>query len=178
MAEITTIARPYAKAVFELAQSEGRFKEWSDMLGYAAAVVADPQMRAIISNPSVANDRLADLLVDICNGKLDDKAKNMINVLVENDRLIVLPEITALYDELRAEAEKTIEAELTSAFKLGKDLKQKITDALRNRLQREVNLTCKVDETLIGGAVIKAGDLVIDGSVKAKLNKLAVALSS
>jgi F-type H+-transporting ATPase subunit delta len=148
------------------------------MLGLAAAIAGNPQMADVISNPAVSNERLTKLFLDICGDRLDAQGQNLAKVLIENDRLVVLPEIAALYEELRAEAEKTIDAEMISAYEVSEDHKQKIVEALRARLQREVTLTCRVDENLIGGAVIRAGDLVIDGSAKAQLNKLAVALSS
>ncbi|OGT18693.1 MAG: F0F1 ATP synthase subunit delta [Gammaproteobacteria bacterium RBG_16_57_12] len=178
MAEKTTIARPYAKAVFALARSQGKLKEWSGMLGYAAAVAAHPDMRAVIANPGVGNERLAGLFIEVCGERLNEQGKNLIHTLVENDRLALLPEITVLYEELRAEEERTIEAECVSAYEISAEQQQKLVGALRARLQREVTLTCSVDGSLIGGVVIKAGDLVIDGSVKAQINKLAVSLSS
>lgn len=177
MAEVITIARPYAKAIFELAQSGNAFKEWSQMLATAAQVVSDPQMRAMIGNPRISNQQLVDIIIGICGASATAQARSMIRLLAENHRLACLPQIAALYEELRAEAEKTVEAEVISAFEVGEAEQQKIKAALKKRLGREVQLTCRVDATLIGGAIIRANDLVIDGSVAGQLTRLENALS-
>ncbi len=177
MAEATTIARPYAQAVFKLAQESGRFTEWSDVLGLAAAVVRDPQMQAITGNPKVPSDTLADLMINICGDKLDAQGKNLIKVLAENKRLPVLPEIAAEFETLRNEAQKTVKAEVVSAFAVSEDQKAKIASALKARLGCEVDIDCRQDESLIGGAIIRAGDMVIDGSVAGQLERLTSELS-
>lgn len=177
MAEITTIARPYAEAIFSLASEDSKLGEWSTMLAYASAVVADDNMIRMIGNNSVTKDQLTSLFLDVCGNKLSDQGKNMIKVLIENRRLAVLPEIAKQFDTLKAEAEKTIEAEVVSAFEINKDQQKQIADKLKKRLGREVTLTCRVDNTLLGGVLIKAGDLVIDGSAIGQIHKLSVALA-
>ncbi len=177
MAETTTIARPYAQAVFELANSQKRLKEWSEMLAFAAAVVSDAQMRAFIDNPRVHKHDLEAAVLGVCGNRLDTFGANLIKVLVANDRLAVLPEIASLYEDLRAEAERTVKAELITAFEVDKAHQAKIAAALKQRLGKEVALTCQVDESLLGGAIVRAGDLVIDGSVAGQLNKLAFGLA-
>jgi len=177
MAENITIARPYAQAIFSLAQEQSDLKGWSDMLQFAAAVAADPEMVAVINSPSFDSSQLAELFIDICGDKLNDAGKNMIRVLADNDRLSVLPEIVELFEQERAAVEGTVVAEVTSAVALNDAQQSSIAEALKKRLGRDVTLECKIDESLLGGAIIRAGDVVIDGSVVGKLEKLASALA-
>lgn len=173
MAEKSTIARPYAQAAFELAKEADALGRWSDMLQFAAQVVSDEAMVDYIDNPRVSDERLSELLLEIMGEQLDEAGKSFIGVLVENSRLTVLPEIAALYEQHRAEAESKIEAEIISAYPVNDDQRQALEQALKKRLGREVNLTTRIDESLIGGAIVRAGDLVIDGSVTGHLEKLA-----
>jgi F-type H+-transporting ATPase subunit delta len=177
MAEKVTIARPYAQAVFDIANSKGALKEWSGKLALLTAVVSDPQLQRLLGNPQIGAERLIDIIVSVCGDKLDKEGASLVRVLAENRRLDILPELTGLYEGLRAEAEKTVQAELTSAYPLTDEQKASISAALRKRLGREVQLSCATDESLIGGAIIRAGDLVIDGSVAAHVSRLATALS-
>jgi F-type H+-transporting ATPase subunit delta len=177
MAEKSTIARPYAQAVFELAAAQKQFGLWSERLQLLAAVAADARMQRVIGHPRIARSKLAALLIDICGDHLDDHARALVGVLVENRRLDMLPEIGALFEQYRAEAEKVVQAEVVSAFPLSKDQEAGIGAALKKRLGREVSLKSSTDETMVGGAVIRAGDLVIDGSVTGHLDRLANALS-
>jgi len=177
MAELSTIARPYAEAVFALAQEEKDLATWSDMLAIAAAVAADENMQPLIGNTNINKAQLSELFLDICGDKLTTLGKNMIKVLVENRRLNVLPEIARQYEALKAEAEKTVEAEVISAFEVSQTQQKQIADKLKQRLGRAVSLTCRVDESLLGGVVIKAGDLVIDGSALGQIHKLSVELA-
>ncbi len=177
MAEKSTIARPYAQAVFEMAKSQNDYSGWSDGLELAASVAASPEMQAVASNPRLSKDQLGELFLGVCGKNLGKSVENLVHLLIENSRLSFLPEIVTLYESYRAEAEGTIEAEVISAFKVTKALQTKIAEALKARLGREVNLTCSVDENLLGGAIIRAGDLVIDGSATGQLQKLASALS-
>lgn len=176
MAEKSTIARPYAVAAFELAKEQNDLARWSDMLGFAAVVVVDEAMQEYINNPKVGSDMLARLMVEVCGDQLNELGKNFLKVLVENKRLSVLPEIVSLYNQLRADAEKTIEAEVISAFPLSDAQQASLQEGLKRRLGREVSLSSKIDENLIGGAIVRAGDLVIDGSVSGQLDKLATTL--
>lgn len=177
MAEISTIARPYAVAIFSLAAEDAKLGAWSDMLALAAAIASDADMQALIGNTNINKAQLAELFLDICGDKLTAQGKNMIKVLVENRRLNVLPEIAKQYEALKAEAEKTVEAEVVSAFEVSQAQQQQIADKLKRRLGRDVSLTCRVDESLLGGVVIKAGDLVIDGSAIGQIHKLSVELA-
>ncbi len=177
MAENITIARPYAQAIFATAQEQGDLAGWSAIVQFAATVVSDPEMAALINSPRLEKDQVAELLIDICGDKLTDAGKNMIHVLAENDRLEVLPEIAELYEAERAAVEGTVVAEVISATALNDAQQGKIAAALKSRLGRDVTLECKTDEALLGGAIIRAGDVVIDGSVVGKLEKLASALA-
>ncbi len=177
MAELTTVARPYAQAVFERAQETGRLADWSDELHFAAAVAADPQMADIIESTRLTKAELAELFIGVCAERLSDDARNLVRLLAENRRLVLLPEIAAVYEVLRAAAERTVEAEMVSAYPLDDAQRGRIAEALKARLGRNVTLSATVDESLIGGAIIRAGDLVIDGSVRGKLGRLASALN-
>ncbi|NOX42860.1 MAG: F0F1 ATP synthase subunit delta [Gammaproteobacteria bacterium] len=177
MAEISTIARPYSQAVFELAQSQKKLTEWSQMLGFLASVVTEPHMQSLISNTSIKKEQLTKLMDDICSDKLDDAGRNLIKVLMENRRLGLMPEISNQFETLRADAEGTIEAELVCAFDVTDAQLNKISKALQKRLGRKVSLKAQVDNNLIGGAIVRAGDVVIDGSAVGRLEKLSTALS-
>lgn len=176
MAEKSTIARPYAQAAFNIAKEAGDLKGWSDMLQLLAVVASDALMQDMISNPAIETSKVVDVMTGVAGDKLNDTARNFLNVLAENRRLKVLPEIAELYEHHRAEAEKTVEAEVTSAFPLSDAQKQQLVDALKNRLGRDVSLVAKTDENIIGGAIVRAGDLVIDGSVSSQLEKLGNSL--
>lgn len=173
MAEKSTIARPYAQAVFELAREHKAFPAWSEQLALVAAVAADDAMRELIGNPNVERDRLVQLFLDICGDKLDVAGQNFIRLLAENKRLDVLPEIATVYEAMRAEAEGTIEAEVITALPLDEAQQQALAEKLRARLGRDIVLSIKTDESLLGGAVIRAGDVVIDGSAEGQLMRLA-----
>jgi F-type H+-transporting ATPase subunit delta len=177
MSELTTLARPYAKAVFEVAQAAGDLAGWSDQLGFMAAVAHDPAIRAFLDNPKLTREAAAQTFIQVCEGHIDDQGRNLIRMLADNGRLILLPGIAALYEVLRAGAEGKVEARVVSARPVSDEQKAAITAALRKRLGREVELVCEVDVDLIGGAVIRAGDLVIDGSLRGRLEKLAASLS-
>jgi len=176
MAEKTTIARPYAQAAFDLAQGAGDLKGWSAMLQLVAMVTEEATMKALIGNPGIQRDKLVGLIIDICGDNLNEAGKNFVRVLGENKRLNVATQIAALYEQQRAEAEKSVDAQVVSAFKLSDAQIAKLSEALKKRLGRDVNLVATIDESIIGGAIVQAGDLVIDGSVTGQLNKLSHAL--
>lgn len=177
MAEKITAARPYAQAVFELAQSQKDLQRWSDMLVLATGVAGDDALQKLIGHPRVHKAQLADVMLAACGDGLNGAGQNFIRLLVENSRLSLLPEIVALYETSRAEAEGVIKVQVTSAWPLSSEEERKIAAALKTRLQREIKLTATVDKSLLGGAVIRAGDRVIDGSVRGQLGKLAHALA-
>ncbi|MEW6353439.1 MAG: F0F1 ATP synthase subunit delta [Pseudomonadota bacterium] len=177
MAEKTTIARPYAQALFELASAQKDLKGWSEMLQFAAAVVSNEQLRALIGNPRVRPRQLTNLVLEVCGDKLNAAGRNFIKLLIENRRLNVLPEIAQLYEAQRAEAEGTLQAEVVSAYELSAEQQQKIASALQARLGRKISLSNSVDKGLLGGVIIRAGDRVIDGSARGQIARLASVLA-
>lgn len=176
MAEKSTVARPYALAAFELAREKNELAKWSEMLQFAAMVAVDDTMQQYIGNPHISRDTLSRLFLSVCSEQLTEMGKNFIKVLIDNRRLDVLPEIAVLYEQHRAEAERTVEAEVISAFPLSDAQQAMLAEKLKQRLGRDVNLIAKVDANLLGGAIVRAGDLVIDGSVNGQVDKLAHAL--
>jgi F-type H+-transporting ATPase subunit delta len=178
MAERTTTARPYAKAIFALARQANKLAETSAALIRAAEVVADPRVHSLLGSPHVTAAQLAELVTGVVGDKLDDHGKNFLALLAQNRRLGFLPEIAALYELMKAEVENTVDVEVTAASPLSADQESRYAAALQKKLGRSVRLHTKVDGSLIGGAVLKAGDLVIDGSIKGRLERLATELTA
>jgi len=177
LAELSNIARPYARAVFELAKTDADYSAWSERLEWLSTVAADPNIGALFNNPRVSRHALAGVFTDVCGDQLDRNTKNLVRLLAQNRRLHALPAIAEQYEYLRAEAERTVQAELESALPVSDTQQQRIAEALSQRMGRRVELTVKTNEELLGGAVVRAGDLVIDGSIRARLEKLATAIS-
>jgi F-type H+-transporting ATPase subunit delta len=177
MAEALTIARPYAKAAFETAQAKQQLAAWSRMLAAAAAGVGEPAVQILLGSPKLPKQQIAQIFVELVGQELGDSGANFIKLLAENRRLGLLPVIAQVFAQLRADAERTIEATVVSASPLGDEERAALARALKKRLNREVTLQCETDSRLIGGAVIRAGDLVIDGSVRSKLERLGLALA-
>lgn len=169
----TTVARPYAEAVFERARDSGRLGPWSAMLELLAAAMRNPELAALVANPRLTPPQVAELMLDVAGDALDAEGRNLVKVLVENDRLAVLPEIALLYEERKREAEGLVKVQVTSAYPLQPGQTQQLADALRAKLGREVEITTQEDASLIGGVRIRAGDMVIDGSVQGRLQQLA-----
>ena len=176
MSELNTVARPYAQAAFDLAREASTLAQWSDMLGFAAVVSADEAMREAIDSPNLSTAEQADLFAQVCGDQLDEQGRNFVRLLAENRRLTLFPEIAALFEELRADAEGTLEATVVSAKPISEAQQQDMANALKTRFNRDVVLQVEIDESIIGGAIIRAGDTVIDGSVHGKLEKFANAL--
>ena len=177
MADKSTIARPYAKAAFEEAREHGRLGPWSAALRTAAAVIGDSRVEALLGNPRVTAPELANLVIEIAGASLDEEGRNFVRTLADNRRLAMLPEISARFDELKSEAEGVIDVTVTSAAPLEDSQRAELTKALERRLRRSVRLQCATDPALIGGAVLRAGDMVIDGSLRAKLERIAYELT-
>lgn len=173
MAEAITIARPYAHAVFAIAKDKGELKAWSDLLAIFSQSVADPKMQSIIASPSVSDDDAIALMTEIAADAMQEDATSFLKLLAENNRLQLLTDIASLFEELREEAEQVMTADVTSARPLTPEQEASISAALKKRTGRDVSLNTEVDESLLGGAIIRAGDLIIDGSALGKLNKLA-----
>ncbi len=176
MAENSTLARPYAQAVFSLGKEANDYAGWGEALNALADVVNTAPLKAILGHPRVSNAQLVDIIMEAVGAVANDKLRNLVRLLAANRRLNVVSEIIALYAKYRADAERVVDASVTSAYEVSADQQNAIKKALKARLGRDVVLTCHVDRSLIGGAVIRAGDLVIDGSVTSKLNKLNLAL--
>lgn len=180
MSDSTTIARPYAKAIFEHALAEKKLAEWSDLLLILAQAVLTPLASEFIANPASTDEQQIELLQAVCSAKVKDNKSlnNLIALLATNKRLMLLPEIKALYEIHRAEQEKTLGVDVISFSDVSPAQQQQLIESLSNRLQRKVSLKISIDPSLLGGAVIRAGDLVIDGSVRGKLNKLITGLAA
>ncbi|MBR9909943.1 MAG: F0F1 ATP synthase subunit delta [Gammaproteobacteria bacterium] len=178
MAELTTLARPYAKAAFEIADKSGDLQKWSQMLVLAAAVAQHDGMIKVLSSPALTAEQKSKAFVDVCGDELDEQAINMITTLGENKRLTLLPQIQQLFEVHKAQRERSVDVEVTTAFELSGELQNKLAKALSAKLNREVTLSASVDKTLLGGALVRAGDTVIDGSVRGRLAKLAEAMNS
>lgn len=173
MAELRTLARPYAEALFELAQSDSRLAEWDEALESLAAIAGHPDLKALIGNPRVEDGELAKVIIAIGGDRLDRSGANLVRLLAEKNRLPLLPEIAAQFKELRAAAENRVDVTVTAAGEISETQRDALVQALEQRLSRKVGLTTEIDPELIGGAVVRAGDLVIDGSVRAQLARLA-----
>lgn len=171
--EISSIARPYAEAVFSHASENNKLDLWSEMLAFMSLAVNDENLSVLISNPLVESAKLADLLLEVGGGRLNQEAQNLVKLLAQNKRLIALPAIADQFEALKNQSEGAIDVEITSAFEMKPAQEQIIVSALKNKFGREVNISNKTDENLIGGIRIKAGDVVIDGSIKGQLQKLA-----
>jgi len=178
MSELTTAARPYARAVFEMADKSGKLGEWSEILGFMGDIASDEQVVELLASPKMAKQAGADAFVKLTDGKLNEEAKNLVSMLAENNRLSLLPEMSALYEVLKDEAEGSVEAIVTAAKKLTQTEEQSIADALGKRLGKKVKLKVSVDDALLGGAIVQAGDLVIDGSLKGRLAKMTSVVSN
>lgn len=178
MAELTTLARPYAKAAFEVALAGDALGNWSKMLTMSAAVSGDEVVSSLLKSPALSSEQVADSFLQVCGDELDAKGKNFIRLLAENKRLVLLPQISQLFEVLKANQEKSVDVEVTAAFEISSEMSSKLTESLKKRLQREINMVTRVDQGLIGGVVIRAGDTVIDSSVRGKLSKLAESMKS
>ncbi len=170
------LARPYARAIFELARAAGDYRSWAESLALLAVVVSDDAMRNLLDNPRLTRNDAAQLVIRVCAEDIGEAEKNLVVMLAENDRLAQLPMIAALYNDFRDEAEGLVEAEVISAQPLSEAQKSAIAEVLKQRLGRDIQLNCSVNEDLVGGAVIRAGDLVIDGSAVEHLRQLHSAL--
>lgn len=178
MAELTTIARPYARAAFEIAATSDDLKSWSRMLAQLAGVVKNQRVAEVLSSPSLTGEQQAKIVIGLCGDEINAQVQNFVHILSENKRLLLLSEIVVLFDILKAEKEKTIDVEISTAFPLADKTEEKLAIAIKAKLSRDVKIHSVINKDLIGGMVIRAGDLVIDDSVRGKLHKLAEAMGS
>jgi F-type H+-transporting ATPase subunit delta len=180
MSDSTTIARPYAKAIFEYALGEHKLAEWSAHLRNLAQTVLIPEAEQFVTNPATTVEQHIELLQTVVGAKSNEHKplNNWVELLATNKRLLLLPEIYALYEAHRAEQEKTLDVNVFSYSDLSSEQQQRLIESLSQRLKRKVSLKISIDPSLLGGAIIRAGDLVIDGSVRGKLNKLSTDLAA
>lgn len=177
MSDLTTIARPYAKAAFDFAVDKGQLDQWGQMLSFAAEVAKNEQMRELLTS-SFSAEKMAEVFVAVCGEQVDAHGQNLLKVMAENGRLTALPDVCEQFFILKKEHEKEVDVEVISASELSDEQLANIGSKLEARLERKVKLNCSVDETLLGGVIIRAGDLVIDNSARGRLNRLSDALQS
>lgn len=182
MSTQSNIARPYAQALFELAQEQKDLAGWAEQLQLLAAVASDADVIDLTRNPRISSARLAELIINVCSDvggdKLNEGGKNLVKLLARNGRVDAMGDIAQAYVVHKAEAEKIVAANMVTATPINQSQQKQFAEALQSRLGRSVNLEFEVDEALIGGAVIRAGDWVVDGSVKTQLEQLVGALSA
>lgn len=180
MSDFETAARPYARALFELASEDNKLQQWQDNLQQAALISADPDMLAMFEQPAILAKELAELFVSVSAAagvEVDSDFSNLIALLADNDRLVALPTISAQFATLKQEAEGKIEVIVRSAQELSAEQQDKIAGSMAKRLGKEVSITTEIDASLIAGAIVSAGDLVIDGSASGQMQKLTIALN-
>ena len=178
MAELTTIARPYAKAAFLFASEKGALDKWETMLGLAAALVEDPQMAQVLGNPRLSDSDKVKAFADVCGDQLDQDGANFIAQVAHNKRLPLLPMVFSLYHALVAAQQNVADVEVVSAYELDDSETSKLVDSLKKRFGQEVRVSKAVDADLIGGVIIRAGDTVIDASLRGRIQKLSEQLNT
>ena len=178
MSSLTTLARPYAKAAFELAQSQQALAGWSDMLSLASEMATEKSMAGLLESPHVSNERVVDIMADAAGDAFDKRFRDFLSVLATNGRLPLLPQVTSLYQQFREEAEKRLSVKVVSAVPLDESQAGRMREALAQRFECEIQLDNEIDAGVIGGAVVYAGDQVIDGSLQGRLHKLSTSLAN
>jgi F-type H+-transporting ATPase subunit delta len=173
-----SIARPYAKAAFEYALEHDNVPAWSEFLKYAAQFVRDDRVKHILQHPEVTAKEAENLMLNLCRGQMDSQRHNFIMILATNRRLTLLPDIATLYENQRKEQEQAVSVNIITAMALNSVQKEKLLQALKIRLQRIIISHFRVDPSLLGGVIIHAGDFVIDGSVRGKLDRLKLELEA
>ena len=177
MAELSTLARPYAKAAFEYAEAEGWLNSWETMLATAARLSLQEKVAGLLASPAMTADQQAEAVIGLCGDEITPQLGNFLHLLAENKRLTLLSHISEQFSAMKAQRESTVDVEITTAFDLNPLETEILAKALSDKLQRSVNVQSEVDKDLLGGVVVRAGDLVIDGSVRGKLAKLSEAIS-
>jgi len=177
MSELTTVARPYAKAAFDFAVESQAVSEWNDMLFFASEVAKNDEIVAFLSG-SHSPEVTSDLFIKVCGEQLNEKGQNLVKVMAENGRLVALPAVAELFEELKAQYENEIEVDVTSATEISAAQQEGLAAALEKRLARKIKLNCNIDSAVVGGLLIKAGDTVIDATVRGKLERLSNVLQS
>ena len=178
MAELATLARPYARAVFEFALASNALDQWARILDTLAVTVIEPRVRGLLGSPALTAAEKASHMTTLCAEELNDAGRNFLTLLAENRRLSLLPQIRDVFQVMKANQEKSVDLEVMSAFEIDPAQASKLAEAVGALLQRSVNINTQIDKSLIGGVVVRAGDLVVDGSVRGKLARLAAAMHS
>jgi len=176
MAELITVARPYAQAAFALASEHNALPVWAEMLKLASAVVVDPKVHAALDNPKLSAGDKESLFLSLCGDKLNAEGRSFVRVLVESDRIGLLPEIRQIFDTLKDNADGVARAHILSAFPVTDSELVALKAALEKRFGKKIEATVGIDPDLIGGATIVVGDTVIDGSVRGELRAMATHL--
>jgi F-type H+-transporting ATPase subunit delta len=176
MTDFTTAARPYANAVYDTASESNSLDSWGEALTNLAAVVSDAQMSKLLESPDLGKAEKGDLIIKVLGDNLTDKQQNLVKLMAENNRLKLMPDVLEQFEVARAKAENKIEAEITSAFELSAEQVSELVNTLKNKLGSDITVTTSIDESLIGGVIIKAGDTIIDASMKSQLDSLALSL--
>ena len=173
MSELATLARPYAVAVFKRAKETGSIAKWSQGLAFMSAVLRDQEISVIVDNPKVNTERLSALMLDICQEQVDGEGENFLKLLVQNKRLALVPYIAKIFEEYKADDEGYNDVEVTTAYAFSKEEKQTFASKLEKTLSKKIHMNVHVDKSLIGGVLVRAGDRVIDGSIRGQLQQLA-----
>ena len=176
MSDFTTAARPYANAVYDIAHETGALDLWSDALANLTAVVSDAQMSKLLDDPGSGKTQKGELIIQILADNLSEQQQSLVKLMAENGRLKLMPDVLEQFEVARAKAENKIEAEVISAFELSAEQTNTLVKTLKNKLGCDITLTTSIDESLIGGVIIKAGDTIIDASMKSQLDSLALSL--
>jgi F-type H+-transporting ATPase subunit delta len=176
MEDASALARPYGLAAFKQAQEEGKVREWSEMLRLLTLVMQDATMRGLIANPKVNDGQVAALIIDVAGDGLSETGANLVRVMAENERLAEMSGVAAVFEEERDRVEGRSHVEVTSAFALSDAQAKSIADSMSKRLGTEVDVSVTVDDSLIGGVIIRAGDTVIDASLRGRLGQLGQTL--
>ncbi len=173
MAELAALARPYAEAVFLMAEEKGQLDQWSDMLGFLKQVTSDELLKKISDNPKVSKEALQEAMIDICKGQMDDNGQNLIKLLIKNNRLEIAGELCEQFEVKKAEKTGMIDVKVTSAFPMSDSDKDGLTKSLSSSFGKQVKISVEEDSSLVGGMIIRAGDKVIDGSLSGQIQQLA-----
>jgi F-type H+-transporting ATPase subunit delta len=176
MSELATLARPYAAAVFKRAKETGSSEKWSKTLAFLSTILNDDSLAVYINNPKVSNDRLTKLMLDICAGQLDQEGTNFLKLLVQNRRLNLVPQIAKIFEDHKAEDEGYLDVDVYAAYEFSDEGKQQFAAKLEKQFGKKVHINVSVDKSLIGGVLVRAGDKVIDGSIKGQLQHMQKAL--
>lgn len=178
MAEAITVARPYADAVYKMAAANNSLSQWSKMLQLAAEIAEDEQVKLLIGNPRVSAKQLGDIFLEIGRSKFNAEARNLVMLLIENKRVVVLSQISQLFEQLKARHEGVLEARIVSAFAIENRQLKKLVEDLEQKFKRKIEAQVSIDPELIGGIKVEVGDEILDASVRGKLEAMAVALKS